>query len=91
MNAVKLISFDKEMKFVIGDTDYNVVWSLEEQNEETGSIHQDETNNESIEEGKGLEDYNKKQENRENNVNIEESETIRGEEHLLVNTLRILY
>ena len=56
MNAVKLIAFNNEMEFDPGDTDYNVVWSLDnsvergekvedilEENEETGSILQYET------------------------------------------------
>ena len=29
LSAAKLISFDKEMKFDIGDTDYNAVKSLD--------------------------------------------------------------
>ena len=59
LSTAKLISFDKEMKFEIGDTDYNAMKSLDnkvdsgekvedilEENEETGSILQDETNKE---------------------------------------------
>ena len=51
------ISFDNEIEFGVRDTDYKVVWSLDnnaesgenvedilEENEETGSILQDETN-----------------------------------------------
>jgi hypothetical protein len=50
MNRIKLISFEMKMEFDIGDTDYNVVWSLDnnmedveksldiiEKEEETGS------------------------------------------------------
>ena len=53
------ISFDNEIEFGVRDTDYKVVWSLDnnaesgenvedilEENEETGSILQDETNKE---------------------------------------------
>ena len=53
------IYFDNEIEFGVRDTDYKVVWSLDnnaesgenvedilEENEETGSILQDETNKE---------------------------------------------
>ena len=53
------MSFDNEIEFGVRDTDYKVVWSLDnnaesvenvedvlEENEETGSILQDETNKE---------------------------------------------
>ena len=56
LRDTKLSSFDKEMEFDVGDTDYNVVWSLDnnvecgekvedmqEENEESWSILQVET------------------------------------------------
>ena len=59
------IYFDNEIEFGVRDTDYKVVWSLDnnaesgenvedilEENEETGSILQDETNKEDTQQKK---------------------------------------